>query len=332
MHRPMMQPGFMDEVEALESLPKGARWRWVIHLGRGIGRVLMWRPFVSAEKREALALEGWSWRGFASGLIRRMAIMPVMVVILVGGLVYNGTHPTAVEAGMNPGRAEVYYDQVTLLSADGTRLGGWLFPAVDERVVLEQKEKLLRRTYPAVVLVHHQGEGPDRMLPLVGPLHEAGMVVLIVGLRGTGTSDRGAQTFGLRESMDVKAAVEMLRRRTFVDPQRIGLVGTGTGATAALLAAREDFAIRALVLSEPIKDADEILTVIGPRHPWLSGLRPMCRWVFESVYEVDADQIRVRDDIDVLRGRALLMDKPGAQRFDTGAGVGQVRDYLVSRL
>lgn len=158
-------------------------------------------------------------------------------------------------------------------------------------------------------------------------------MVLIVGLRGAAPGDRSAQTFGLREAMDVRAGVEMLRRRPLVDPQRIAIVGTGTGATAALLALRDDPGIRALVLDEPVRHVDQILTAIGPRHPWLAALRPMCKWAFEIVYDVNADDVELlRHDKLVARDNVLLLDAPGAQRFDTPAGAQQVVAFLRDRL
>jgi hypothetical protein len=125
----------------------------------------------------------------------------------------------------------------------------------------------------------------------------------------------------------------MLRRRPFVDPRRIAIVGTGTGATASLLATRDDPSILALVLDEPVQSVEEIVTQIGPRHPWLSALRPMCKWAFEISFQVDADDLELlRHERVLARSNVLLLTEPGAQRFDTPAGSTQVSDFLRSRL
>src|SRR5258705_296311 len=74
-----------------------------------------------------------------------------------------------------------------------------------------------------------------------------------------------AQTFGLDEAMDVNAAVEYLRHRPFVDPNRIGVLGVGTGANAAMIAANRDPRIAALCLSDPLASpSDAIIRYIGP--------------------------------------------------------------------
>jgi hypothetical protein len=330
--RPIMHPTFMDD-EPLDELPRRPRWHRTRQLGRMLRRVLLSRPFTSRAKREALEAEPWTVARVLRTTLHRLAYAPMVLALIVAAMVYHGTHPARVEVSLNPSTVDVYYDRVSLLAEDGTRLGGWLFPVVDEKLVLERKEKLLTDKHPAVLLVHHQGQAPDEMLPLVKPLHDAGMIVMIVGLRGAGTSDHAAQTFGLREAMDVKAAVEMLRRRPFVDPQRIAVVGTGTGATASLLAMREDANLRALVLDEPVQRVEQIMTEIGPRHPWLAGLRPMCKWAFEVVYQVDAEDIALAGHYEaIVRSGALMLNHPGAQRFDTPEGVRQVTDFLRSRL
>src|SRR3954467_8110740 len=114
------------------------------------------------------------------------------------------------------------------------------------------------------------------MLPLVRPLHDAGFVVLVVGVRGSGTTTPAAQTFGLTEWMDVRAAAEMLRRRPYVDANKIGGAGIGTGATAALLAAEPDDGLRALVLDDPASSADEVVAHrLAPRLPYLEWMRPI---------------------------------------------------------
>ena len=85
------------------------------------------------------------------------------------------------------------------------------------------------------------------MLPLVTPLHQAGYIVFVLGLRGSNLGSTYGSTFGLSESNDVKAAVDLLRKTPFVDTKRIAVLGLGTGATASLLAVQKDPGIAAMV-------------------------------------------------------------------------------------
>jgi len=219
--------------------------------------------------------------------------------------VYAGTHPPSELTITDPAAEGIYYDPVTFLSADGTRLEAWLVPLFDAKKINEEKEKALKSKQPAVVLVHDYGASRSQLLPLVRPLHDAGMVVLAVGLRGCAPSGMQAQTFGINESDDVIAAVEMLRRRQFIDGTRIGVLGVGTGATAVLIAAERDSAIAAIVIENPVMGSDQVIADrIGPHHEWLKWMRPLCKWAFEIGYHVDADEL------DFGRFKELLAQRP----------------------
>src|SRR5207237_4066320 len=157
-------------------------------------------------------------------------------------LVFTGTHPSTVYSAPDPATFGIYYDPVIVDSQDGTRLEGWLAPVIDAKAILEKKEKILRMKQPAVVLVHDFGKPPQQVLPLFAPLHEDGLIVMAVGMRGTNSSSfqTAGQTFGLKEAMDVTATVDALRADPFVDTARIAVVGIGAGANAAVIAASRD--------------------------------------------------------------------------------------------
>lgn len=84
---------------------------------------------------------------------------------------------------------------------------------------------------------------------MAGALAGAGLAVLRVDDRGTGGSSgafAGATTDDF--ARDAAAAVAWLRRHPAIDPRRIALVGHSEGGVVALLVARADTALRALVL------------------------------------------------------------------------------------
>ena len=189
-------------------------------------------------------------------------------------VVFCGTHPKVSRDWGDPADRGVYYDPISFPSRDGTLLQAWLVPVVDAKRVLARKDKVLSERQPAIVLVHDFGRSPQQMLPLLAPLHEDGIVVVAVGLRGLGAGRASGRTFGLNESLDVAAAVDMLRRRPFVDPDRIAVLGIGTGANAALLAAAKDAKIKALILADPVAGPEEaVARYVGPS----SGARGGCR-------------------------------------------------------
>jgi acetyl esterase/lipase len=131
-------------------------------------------------------------------------------------------------------------------------------------------------------------------------------------LRGCGNSAPGGQTFGLNESKDVQAAVQMLRRRSYIDPDRIAIIGSGTGANAALLASLNDPAIAALVLERPACDPQQLMDRFILHTPALKFMQPLYRWAFEVAYGVNMDDLRPDRFSEIFStGKVLTLDKPG---------------------
>lgn len=225
--------------------------------------------------------------------VRKVGASLFLLAVLVAPFVFGAcvwavhtrTHPPG------PGTDEpyivsgVFSEEISLVTDDGLRLSGLLAPAVTVEDVLEGEE-VLRKRYPAVILLHDHGEDARQMLPLVQRLHDMGAHVLAVDLRGAGRSQRAAQTFGQAERYDVAAAIDFLGRRPSVDSDRILIWGIGTGAQAAMEAPSQ-FIPALLVhersLAEPELDEDRFVGggILG------EVSRPMCRWIFRLAYARD---------------------------------------------
>lgn len=324
MQRPVMNPMFMEEKDAAAAGKKKPRarwyrvaWTWLLW-GLKLAWRLMCTRLIKRNQARLRIEDGTPVQRIIRAVLYRLAFVPVVLVLFVTALVFAVTHPPRAAAEGDPLVAGIYYDPVNFLSEDGTRLEGWLVPVYDAKRVLEEKERALHRKHPAIVLVHDYTGTRQQMLPLVPRLHEAGMVVLVVGLRGTGPSSGSGQTFGLKEAQDVRAAVEMLRRRTYVDPKRVSVMGTGSGANAAVMAAREDAAIASLILDRPIESFEGAMASrLGQDRPWVGALMPLFKWTFEAMYHVDADDLNIASYAAVTASRPTL-------RF---AGTGTVAPY-----
>ena len=227
----------------------------------------------------------------AFGVILRLTLLPTLLLGVAAALVSIGTHPPHTPATLDPASAGVYYEPVAFLTADGQRLEGWLVPAVDERLVLARRELILTDRHPGVVLAHDFAGSREQMLRFVRPLHEGGFSVLAIDLRGCGESDPAGQTFGLREAADVRAGLDLLRKRRLVDPLRLAAVGLGTGGSAALAVAG-DLGVMAVVAVAPPASADaavaEHLLPEWARAEWTVAL---VRRVFELLYATDSREL-----------------------------------------
>ena len=218
------------------------------------------------------------------------------------------THPDRQIVSGDPLSFGVYYDPVNFLADDGARLEAWLVPVIDAKRVLEEKDLVVGKRYPAVVLVHDFTASRQQLLPLVQPLHDSGFVVLDLNLRGSGGLSGDAQTFGIREASDVKGAIDMLRRRSYVDPDKIALVGVGTGANACLIAGRNDPSITAMALGWPVRNFDQAFAArVGSNHAWLSPLHHLFRWTFEVMYGVDTADLDTSNFTKVIDERHVLL-------------------------
>lgn len=303
MQRPVMNPMLMqDATPAPQSGLK--RRRAVDLLGRVVkaifrffGRLMFSNIFRKPSAPELRIEDGTKFQRFVRSLLYRLAFVPVVIVLFVVALVFAVTHSSP--APVDPDRAvlhDVYFEPVTVTSEDGTNLEAWLVPVYDAQRLVAEKEHALKKKHPAIVLAHEYGGTKEQMIPLVKPLHDAGMVVLVLGMRGTGPAKNTGHTFGLNEAMDIQAAIASLRERTYVDGGKISLLGVGTGANAAMIAASREGSIAGLVLSRPVDGFESAFTrLIGTDDkPWLKYITPMCQWTFEAMYHVDADDLNVR--------------------------------------
>ncbi len=123
----------------------------------------------------------------------------------------------------DPAERGLEYEDVTLRSGDGMTLAGWYIPS---------------KNRAAVILLHGYGGNRLGVMYHAELLGNAGFGVLLFDLRGHGDSGGGG-TFARGESMiaDAQAAVNFLRSRPEIDPQRIGVLGVSVGGTMALHAA-----------------------------------------------------------------------------------------------
>jgi pimeloyl-ACP methyl ester carboxylesterase len=330
MQRPSLQPGRVtppsrpddDEVEAVDP-------RFL----SGFGRALLRNPF--SRRGNFAVYEGSRLERFIRGLLYRLALLPAVAILSAAAMVYLQTHPSSPQFVPDPLTQGVYYEPLTLMADDHVRIEAWLAPALDAEQVINEGEKVLKHRWPAVILAHGFGMTRQQVLPLFRPLHDKGYVVMAIAMRGGGTLDSAGQTFGINEALDIKAAVLLLRRRPFVDSSRIAIVGVGSGANAAILAADHDPSLAALVLDAPAPNGNEAFDAhINNTYSGLRVLNPLCRLAFQIGYGLTVS------DLDMDRYGAVLAARPtllmrwsaDAESDLPAARVDQIVDFLGASL
>ena len=176
-------------------------------------------------ERERSARRRWTLR--ALGAIGLALTAYAILFPLTGAIIQ--THKFREPIGDRPSAA---YESVTFTAEDGLELSGWYEPSENGA---------------AVVVVH--GGGGDRMgtLDHAELLARNGYGVLVYDSRGRGESEGSHNGFGWDWERDVDGALDFLRERPDVDPERIGGIGLSTGAEVLLEVAPERRDLRAVV-------------------------------------------------------------------------------------
>ena len=199
-----------DDFTGLLCLPAGV-------LLLGLGAVTLWRT-----RRTEGSL--W-WRYPRRGLIAAAAIVPVALVAMVG---YGyGTVHTA-RAVVPADRLGVPHEDVTFETGDGLELEGWYIPSRNGAAVI---------AFPG----RNGSQKQARMLA------RHGYGVLLFDRRGEGRSEGRPNAWGWGGDADAKAAIEYLRRRPDVDPDRIGGIGLSVGGEMLIETAAETGELKAVV-------------------------------------------------------------------------------------
>jgi pimeloyl-ACP methyl ester carboxylesterase len=213
--------------------------------------------------------------------------------------VYAKTHPkNHASVPLDFESVKVRVEPVEFSSADGVALKGWLIPGEAGR--------------PPLVLCHDLGESKASLISTAIALRESGFTVLLFDFRGHGQSAGSSSTLGLYEKHDVLGAIEFLRGLEGTDSGRVGLLGVGMGAHAAVLAAAERPEVRVLVLDGLYPDPDFLL-VRDVYAKWSFAARHLAfvpRLAFTLMNGASPRAQRAADVIGRLPGRHLLLLAP----------------------
>jgi pimeloyl-ACP methyl ester carboxylesterase len=235
------------------------------------------------------------------------AVLPLLLLHVGAALAASGlqvwrfTHPPRqVDEISDVATMLVRVEDVGFNASDGVPLSAWLLRGTEGR--------------PAIVLCHDRGASKAALVNLIIPLHRAGFTVLAVDSRGHGKSGGAASTLGIDEKRDVIGAVDYAVSLGGVDHRHVGVYGVGQGAHAAVLAAVDRPALRALVLDGLYPDAGYPLlraVFLG----WSFGEKRLAflpRMIFDVMYRTRIDANRAADALPRLLGRDVLLVAPAS--------------------
>ncbi|MCX7173987.1 MAG: alpha/beta fold hydrolase [Proteobacteria bacterium] len=134
------------------------------------------------------------------------------------------------------GFMQEYGDRITLKRVHYPSSDRTLVPAY----VFTPAKRQAGKRYPALVIVHggfHERLDP-REFPLIEMAVERGYVVIFPEYRGSSGYGKNhyANSYGVTDLADVLSSADYLAKQSYVDPERIGIVGHSRGGMVTLLA------------------------------------------------------------------------------------------------
>jgi dienelactone hydrolase len=207
--------------------PSGSDITGALAAGAGATLVLMSGvlPFLHRGERGHGWRRRWAVRGAVTAVIA--LLVPFGLASVSIGIVQ--THRPRTPIGDPPSAA---YQPVRFEATDGLELSGWYLPS---------------RNGAAVLLVSTASGDRHRTERHARLLSEHGYGVLLYDARGAGQSDGSPNGYGWDWGRDISGALDYLRNRPDVHPNRIGGLGLSTGADALIDAAARDRRLRAVV-------------------------------------------------------------------------------------
>jgi alpha/beta superfamily hydrolase len=200
-----------DDYTGLLSIPAGL-------LLLGLGAVTLWRTRKLHDSRR---------RRYARRAL--LAVAGFVTAYLVAQPILFAYAVTHIQRAAVPAdELGVAHEDMTLTTSDGLKLEGWYVPSKNRAAVI---------TYPG----RKGAQAHTRMLA------RHGYGVLLFDRRGEGASDGAGNLYGWGGEKDIFAAIEFLKHRPDVDPDRIGGMGFSVGGEMMLQAAAQSKDLAAVV-------------------------------------------------------------------------------------
>lgn len=143
---------------------------------------------------------------------------------------------------------------------------------------------------PVIVAVHGWGAHAAMLSPVIAPLVDAGMAVVLFDAASHGDSSREAFSSLPRFAEDLAAVLEALRRFPALDTRRVGLLGHSLGGAAVLLHAARHGEVKCVASLSSFAHPQEVM------ERWLREHRIPRRWIGAAILEHVQEVIGERFD------------------------------------
>ncbi len=178
-----------------------------------------------------------------------MLLVPLLNLLL-------GIHPFTFKTDADPSRFGLSYERVEFTTEDQLIIRGWFIPAAPFARAPGQEATGEKEAVPTIVVGHGYPFDKANILGHVLFLHQR-FHLLLIDFRYFGESDGWMTTVGIREQLDVQAALDYLQQRKDIDSTRIGAMGFSMSGSTFIVA--QDPRIRAIVADSPFASLAKIV-------------------------------------------------------------------------
>ncbi|MGD9851687.1 MAG: alpha/beta hydrolase [Nitrospirales bacterium] len=201
-----------------------------------------------------------------------MVFLPLLNFLL-------GIHPPRFQTDDHPKWYGLNFESVSFPTSDGLTLGGWFIPAASAKLEPLRKGEMAWDPCATILVGHGYPFDKANILRHALFLHPR-FHLLVFDFRYFGESEGAYTTAGLLETRDVQAAVEYVKSRHDVNPERIGALGFSMSASAFMLTRHPD--VKAIVADSPYATLEGL---IGRQFFFLPGLT---KWPFVALTKLYA--------------------------------------------
>ena len=172
-------------------------------------------------------------------IIKILILITVFTLIFSYAVLYLNTHQPRYHLTITPSEIGIDFENISFITTDSIKLRGWFIGSQNSL------------TAPTIIIAHGLGASKSDFINLSGFLSSNGFNVLLFDFRAHGESGGKSCSLGLKEQMDITAALDYIISRKNLKNKNIGLYGFSLGGSAGILTASKDLRIKAIVADTP---------------------------------------------------------------------------------
>lgn len=209
------------------------------------------------------------------------AVIVIIAVTLIIG--YRAIAPPRMPILLNPSNLALPYENIEFFTDDGKKISGWFIPS--------------EKASGIIICLHGYPANKSDILPFVEFLYPH-FSILLFDFRAHGESSGKITYFGLKEYLDVQAAIRWIRTNKKTEDAKIGIWGYSLGGAVGIIAADGNDQIKALVTDSAFANFPEMVTHyyknFGPlKYLFASLSRLIGRWIFHSDFSKNSPENRI---------------------------------------